>query len=589
MPITKINNKSLDAGSVDLASNVVTGLLPDASVSYQPSGTGAVTTTVQAKLRESVSVKDFGTVGDGVTDDTAAIQAALDSGNDVFIPTGTFLHSGLVISNIGQTVYGFGNNHILKLKNGANKSSINVSANYVTIKDISINGNATGQTNNTEENASGIFTMGVSNLSVLNCNIEYPKRNGIASSAKNEFCIYRNNRIYAPGFIGIYNVSSAYPTLHSVIEGNTIHSPGQDGIGTTGFQHSTISNNTIYNPTVAGIAMEARCDNSTVTGNTVRGTGVGSNANGIQVNDSVGVSVSSNSVYGTSVGVSVAGGPTSKMVSVTANTINDCRVGVQVDASASQTASSLNCYKYGVTVIGNAIGGSREMAILLNAISGVSVVGNQIINFATSVSPESVSRTRAAIALRTYSCYNTVSDNYIYDNSGSLLKIGILELYDGSDAALANVFSNNNIQGIINDYGLSFSGQYASSVTRPIKTNTSPTTGTWATGHVIYMAYPSAGGFIGWVSTDPRGGTFGSASTTGSISSGSSTLVVASTDGFHEGMTIQVAGAINGSVIARINHPLKTIYLIDNAGSTVSNASVSLKPPVFKTFGTISA
>jgi hypothetical protein len=40
-------------------------------VSYTPAGTGAVLTTVQAKLRESVSVKDFGAVGDGVTDDSS--------------------------------------------------------------------------------------------------------------------------------------------------------------------------------------------------------------------------------------------------------------------------------------------------------------------------------------------------------------------------------------------------------------------------------------------------------------------------------------------------------------------------------------
>ena len=46
-------------------------------VEYNPAGTGAVATTVQAKLRESVSVADFGTTG--TADDTAVIQAAIDS------------------------------------------------------------------------------------------------------------------------------------------------------------------------------------------------------------------------------------------------------------------------------------------------------------------------------------------------------------------------------------------------------------------------------------------------------------------------------------------------------------------------------
>jgi hypothetical protein len=48
----------------------------------------------QIKLSDSVSVKDFGAVGDGLTDDRVAIQAAIDSlataGGTLLIPPGTF-------------------------------------------------------------------------------------------------------------------------------------------------------------------------------------------------------------------------------------------------------------------------------------------------------------------------------------------------------------------------------------------------------------------------------------------------------------------------------------------------------------------
>jgi hypothetical protein len=59
-------------------------------IGFIQSGVSAVARTVQSKLREVVSIKDFGAVGDAVADDTAAIQAAINQAvairGTVFIP-----------------------------------------------------------------------------------------------------------------------------------------------------------------------------------------------------------------------------------------------------------------------------------------------------------------------------------------------------------------------------------------------------------------------------------------------------------------------------------------------------------------------
>lgn len=79
-------------------------------VGYQPAGAGAVATNVQAKLRETVSVKDFGAVGDGVTDDTAAFHSAFDyaksAGIGAVYAEGTFRFDSNLVLRTGVSLLG---------------------------------------------------------------------------------------------------------------------------------------------------------------------------------------------------------------------------------------------------------------------------------------------------------------------------------------------------------------------------------------------------------------------------------------------------------------------------------------------------
>jgi hypothetical protein len=99
------------------------------------------------KLNDIVSVKDFGATGNGATDDTAALQAAFDSGaKQIFFPAGTYKITStetnrLVLSASNVTLNGYG----ATILNGTSRgfATWEITGQHVEVFGLTIDGNNT--------------------------------------------------------------------------------------------------------------------------------------------------------------------------------------------------------------------------------------------------------------------------------------------------------------------------------------------------------------------------------------------------------------------------------------------------------------
>jgi hypothetical protein len=104
---------SLAAGGITNTEVSATAAILSTKLQFTQAGTSATVQTVQDKSRQIVNVKDFGVVGDGVTDDTTALTAALNSlssgGGRLFVGNGmNILISSNVTVPTNVTLYGQG-------------------------------------------------------------------------------------------------------------------------------------------------------------------------------------------------------------------------------------------------------------------------------------------------------------------------------------------------------------------------------------------------------------------------------------------------------------------------------------------------
>jgi hypothetical protein len=120
-------------------------------VNYNQGGTGAVSRTVANRLQDYVSVKDFGAKGDGVTDDTAAIQAAINGDiRNIHVPAGNYKITSSLTLQQGTRLFGDGSNNeiqshkITKILSFGDFNALVVNSGapgyfgFIAVKDLSI-------------------------------------------------------------------------------------------------------------------------------------------------------------------------------------------------------------------------------------------------------------------------------------------------------------------------------------------------------------------------------------------------------------------------------------------------------------------
>lgn len=106
--------------------------------------TGATSRTLRSKLQDFLSVKDFGATGDGSTDDSAAIQAAIDAlstaGGRVFFPSGTYKLGTVLTISSPICLFGEGpDSTFLRTVGDTNAIHLSTSdASYSTISDMEL-------------------------------------------------------------------------------------------------------------------------------------------------------------------------------------------------------------------------------------------------------------------------------------------------------------------------------------------------------------------------------------------------------------------------------------------------------------------
>lgn len=385
-------------------------------VGFQQAGTGAIMRTAQDKLREFVSVKDFGAVGDGVTDDTAAIQAActaaktiiFGSSADNYRVTGTItLTSGTTLLMQGATITQATDQ--TPIFNANSKTG-------VTITDGRFVGKTEASfTNTPSSQAIAIRADGVTDLSVVGNLFENFHYSALMVGTTGTRIDFSHNTVIGPGApvlganTNFRNCTGATILGNDVrIHGNSIRAVAQGLIVGQGSAKVTITGNVITSlVNEHGMYIDTGVRKLAIIGNIVQSTGTYGVGIKVQYYDSFGVTpdaivIADNVVSDTgqdgilidntdavptrrAVGVTISGNMVlnAGAYGIDVRDAIDCTVANNTIVNPQQTGIALDNAS-SVLIDGNLIRGAVRSGIRdLSACSSVRILNNFIRNCST--------------------------------------------------------------------------------------------------------------------------------------------------------------------------------------------------------------